>query len=390
VQRTQTRYINETSERVEQVTSYRPVVETRYHQQQVQVQRPVVETSYQTQAYTTLRPVTTYHNQVVDAGGYVPQQVVTPGTVGYGLQWVPRAYQTTGPLGIFAVNRGGLFWTPTVTPPTVQTQMAYRPNYVNQQIAQTQYVPETVQQQVPVQVQRMQTETVVQQVPVQVTTMQPVVETRRVPVTVQRPVTETVTEKVPVQEYKYIPEVKTRRVPIQSTRMTYETRKEPVEVQYYEPVTETRQVVVQRQVLKTVPYERTVMVPRQVVQRIAPTYYDPWGAAISMGHSSFLPIVSEATPAVVSEPAANEATEPKASLENIQSNRVDPSSDPASPSDSEQAESAPASDAEKPAADPAPAASDEGDLPQPALTGPDNTPTGFRISPFPYRDPNSI
>ena len=154
VQRPETKIVTETSERVQQVTTYRPVVETQVQQRQYQVQRPVVETSYKTQAYTTYRPVTTVQNQVVDAGGYVPQQVVVPGTAGYALTWVPRAYQTTGPLGILAVNRGGLFWTPTATPPTVQTQLAYKPNYVNQQVAQTQYVPQTVQEQVPVQTMR--------------------------------------------------------------------------------------------------------------------------------------------------------------------------------------------------------------------------------------------
>ena len=281
-QRTVTRMVTETSEREEQYTTYRPIVETQIQQRQYQVARPVTETVYQTQAYTAMRPVTTYQNQVVDAGGYVAQNVVVPGQVGYGLQWVPRAYQTTGPFGILAVNRGGLFWTPQATPPTVQTQVAYRPNYITQQIAQTQYVPETIQQQVPVQRTTMQTETITENVPVSVSKLQPVVETRRIPVTVQRPVTETVTEDVPVQSYRMVQETKTRRIPVVSTRMEYETRKQPVQVEYYEPETTTRQVVVTRQVQRMVPHTSTVMVARPVVQAVSPAYFDRFGAAISI------------------------------------------------------------------------------------------------------------
>jgi hypothetical protein len=121
-----------------------------------------------------------------------------------------------------------------------------------------------------------------------------------------------------------------------------------------------------------------------------------------MGHSSFLPVVEYASPAVVTDPAASDPVQPKSSLENVQSNRVDPTTDPASPSDTEQGEApqqgeaaqqgdaTPATPAADPAGEATPPASDAGDLPQPALSGPDNTPTGFRISPFPYRDPNSI
>lgn len=328
-QRTVTRMVTETSEREEQYTTYRPIVETRIQQRQYQVQRPVTETTYQTQAYTSLRPVTTYHNQVVDTGGYVAQNVVTPGQVGYGLQWVPRAYQTTGPFGVFAVNRGGLFWTPQVTPPTVQTQLAYRPNYVNQQVAQTQYVPETIQQQVPVQRTRLETETITENVPVNVSRMEPVVETRRIPVTVQRPVTETITEEVPVQKYRYVRETKTRRIPVVSTRMEYITRKEPVQIEYYEPETTTRQVVVTRQVQRMVPHESTVMVAKPVLQAVPPAYYDSFGAAISSGYSSMMPAIIEypsisSMPSVVesSKPVVEEVDadqEPKTKLESVKS-----------------------------------------------------------------------
>jgi len=177
----------------------------------------------QTQQYTAMRPVTTMENQTVDAGGYVPQQVVTPGTIQYGLAYQPSPGYTPGPLGLLAYRRrGSVAWVPQVTPPTVQTQMAYRPNYITQQVAKTAYVPQTVQQQVPVQVTRMQNEvvsqrvpiqvtrmeneTVTQKVPVQVQRMEAVTETRKIPYTVQRPVTETSTRKVPVKRYRWVTE----------------------------------------------------------------------------------------------------------------------------------------------------------------------------------------
>ena len=316
---TRTRYVTETAEREEKVTTYKPVVETSYReerrtvqrpvvetqmrQQQYQVQRPVVETQYQTEQYTTYRPVTTYKPQTIDAGGYVAQQVVTPGQVQYGLQWVPRAYAQPGPLGIFSINRGAAVMVPQVTPPTVQTQLAYRPNYVTQQVAQTSYVPQVQQVQRPVQVQRMETETVTQNVPVQVrrmetevitekvpvqnTRMVPTTTVRKVPYTVRRPVTETTTRRVPVTKTRWVTEERVRKVPVKTTRMVYETKTKPVEVQYYEQE-EVRQVV-KRPVTRRVcvPYTETVMVPRQVVQRMPLQYADPFSPAIISGYSSF-------------------------------------------------------------------------------------------------------
>jgi hypothetical protein len=343
---TQTRMITETSEREEQVTTFRPVVETQmteqqfmvqrpvvetqFVQQQHQVQRPVVETQFQTQQHVAMRPVTTIQNQTIDAGGFVNQQTVQPGQVNWGLQWVPRAVQTTGPLGIFSVNRGAAVWTPQVTPPTVQNQMVYRPNLVTQQVAQTSFVPEIQQQQVPVQVMRMQTETVTQQVPVQVTRMQsetvtqqvpvqttrmvPMVETRKVPVTVQRPVTETMTRRVPVQQQRWVAEEQVRRVPVTSTRVEYETRKEPIQVQFYEQERVVQKVrrPVTRQTY--VPYTETIMVPRQVVQRTPLTYFDPFAPAIISGHSSLGSSSSLATPSTLTP--ADPVTSGRPAIEN--------------------------------------------------------------------------
>ncbi|TWU65854.1 hypothetical protein [Crateriforma conspicua] len=324
---TRTRYVDETSEREESVTQYQPVTETKYYQkqytvqrpvtetqmreQQYTVQRPVTETIMQTQQYTSMRPVTTVQNQVVDAGGYVAQQVVTPGQLQYGVGWQRNAYAVPGPLGIFSLNRGAPVLVPQVTPPTVQTQMAYRPNYVNQQVARTTYVPEVQQVQTPVQVQRMQTEVVRQQIPVQVqrmesevvtenvpvqtTRMVPVQLTRKVPVTVRRPVTETLTRRVPVTSQRWVREEKVRKVPVQTTRMVYETKKEVVNVPYYEQEAVERKVMrpVTRQ--EYVPYTVMVDMPQTVVQRTPLSYIDPFSPAISQGYSSFSVPVSGST-----------------------------------------------------------------------------------------------
>lgn len=340
----ETTYVTETAEREERVTTFRqvnetqmfqqqflvqrPVVETQMVPQQQVVQRPVVETQFRTEQVTSMRPVTTVQNQTVDMGGFVNQQVVQPGQTTFGLTWVPRAVQTTGPFGIFSVNRGASVWTPITTPPTVQNQMVYRPNLVTQQVAQTSFVPEVQQQQVPVQVMRMQTETVTQQVPVQVTRMQsevvsqqvpvttsrmePVVEVRKIPYTVQRPVTETKTRRVPIQQQRWVSEEQVRRVPVTTTRIEYETRKEPVEIKYFEQerVVQKVQRPVTRQVY--VPYTETVMVPRQVVQRAPLNYYDPFSSAIVSGYSSLdgatvTPLSSE--PVTSQKPAVDSKAE---------------------------------------------------------------------------------
>ena len=323
----QTTYVNETAEREEKFTTFKPVVETQFYNQQYAVQRPVTETQFynqryavqrpvtqtmmQTQQVTSLRPVTTMQNQTVDAGGYVAQQTVVPGQVQLQRQFIPRTHATPGPFGLFARVRGTNVVTPTVTAPTVQTQFAYRPNYITQQVARTQMVPQTQSVQVPVQVQRIQTEFVDRQIPVQTTRMQtemvnrqvPVQTTRmvattqvrKVPYVVTKPVTQTLTRKVPVQKQRWVTEEKVRKVPVQQTRMVFETKKEPVQVSFYEQeaFVQTVRKPVTKQVY--VPYNETIMVPRQVVQRTPLSYYDPFSPAIRSGYSSFSPPISSSS-----------------------------------------------------------------------------------------------
>ncbi|MEM9643549.1 MAG: hypothetical protein AAF989_01035, partial [Planctomycetota bacterium] len=305
-----------------QYTVARPVIETQMREQQYTVQRPVVETQMRTQQYTSMRPVTTTQNQTVDAGGYVAQQTVMPGQLQYGVGWNRAAYAVPGPLGIFSINRGAPTLVPQVTPPTVQTQYAYRPNYITQQVQRTTYVPEVqqiqtpvqvqrmqtevVRQQVPVQVQRMQTEVMTENVPVQTTSMVPTTLVRKVPYTVQRPVTETLTRRVPVRTSRWVREEKVRKVPVRQTRMTYETKREVINVPYYE------QQAVQQKVLKPVtrqeyvPYTVMVNRPQQVVQRTPLSYIDPFSPVISQGYSSFSSSIPVETSSVYSSPIVSD------------------------------------------------------------------------------------
>ncbi|WP_146390165.1 hypothetical protein [Allorhodopirellula solitaria] len=348
---TQTRYVNETAEREEQVTTYRPVTETQMYQQQYTVQRPVtetqmvqrqytvqrpvVETQYQSETVTSFRPVTTTRQQTIDAGGFVPQTTVTPGAVQNTMAWNPRAYAVPGPLGIFARVKGAPVMAQTFTPPTTQTQMVYRPNYITQDIAQTSFVPqsrqvqrpvqvtrmqsEVVTQNVPVQVQRMQSEVVTQNVPVQKTRMVPETTTRKVPYTIRRPITETTTRKVPVEHKRWVAEQRIRKVPVQSTRMVYETKTEPITVKYYEQEEVRRKVMRPVTVAKYEPYTVQRMVPRRVVQRIPLSYVDPFSSAISSGYSSFSPVIESTTECVPFE--SSSVQEPS---DSVRSNRVSP------------------------------------------------------------------
>ena len=380
---TQTRYVQETAEREEKVTTFkpvtetqmyqqrytvqRPVTETQMYQQQYTVQRPVTETQMRTDTVTSYRPVTTMQTQTVNAGAFVPQTTVTPGSTGVTLGWNPNAYLTPGPLGIFYRRRGAAVAVPVTTPAQVQTQMVYRPNWVQQQVAQTSYVPETQQvqrpvtvtklqqevvtQNVPVQVQRMQSEVVTKNVPVQRTRMVPQTTVRKIPYTVQRPITETLTRKVPVQNRRWVAEQQVRKVPVQSTRMVYETRREPITVKYYEQEEVRRKVMRPVTVPKYEPYQVTRMVPKQVVQRLPLSYVDPFSPAIRSGYSSFSPII-ESTPAPTTSysypstdyPGSSSiVTQPEDS--SVRSNRISPDDDgvsvlePPAQSDSSQPQS---------------------------------------------------
>ncbi|MEL7265977.1 MAG: hypothetical protein AAFP69_14345, partial [Planctomycetota bacterium] len=272
----------------------RPVTETRYEEQRYTVNRPVTETRMQNQQYLSMRPVTQTENRVVDAGGYVAENFVTPGRVGYTTQYGPTPYYRRGPLGLLAYRQYGQQIQPVVTPPTVQTQLSYRPNYVNQPISRTVLVPEVQNRQVPISVTSMRPETVTQYIPrtfartesqvisrrisVPVTEMQESIEERRVPVTVQRPVTTTRTRRVPVTKKNWVSSVVTRVYPVNVTKTVYETASKMVPHTSYTTVRETskrvRPVTRYRYVPQTT-YEYTNDLNYQASLPVLPAY-DPF------------------------------------------------------------------------------------------------------------------
>src|SRR5262249_42885076 len=118
------------------------------------------------------QPVTTCTTRYVDQGCYADQVSVIPGTPTFPtLRWVP-ATQTCDPTtGLVQYRPGGLAWVSGQTPATQVVQKVWRPNVVAQQIPVTQYVPQQVAENVPVQVCKYVAEEQVRQVPVQVCKM---------------------------------------------------------------------------------------------------------------------------------------------------------------------------------------------------------------------------
>jgi hypothetical protein len=281
----------------------------------------------------TYQPVTTYQPAVVDQGGYVPQQTVTPGDTTYRLRWIPSGMKTNTMNTQTYYGLGGLGWVPYQSQPTVNTQWAYQPNFqqiavpqttmmpqvAQQQVAVpvtrmqnevvTQQVPvqvtrvqnEVVTQQVPVQVTRMQNEVVTQQVPVQVNRMEAVVEKRQVPYSVQRPVTRVVTRKVPVTKTEWVEQKMVRPYTVQKTSVKYEKVVREVPVQVYTTERVVNKVKVSKQTPRWVAQKEVRQVLRPVVTATPMSWYDPYNAALSAG---YMPLSTEVQAA---KPAAKDA-----------------------------------------------------------------------------------
>ena len=189
------RQVAETSEREERYTVQRPVYETQEREERYVVQRPVTETAEREEAFTVMEPVTTVTTNYVDQGGFVDQQVVTPGPTRTRLRWLQGGCAVDPATGASAYQRGGLTWVPEQGPARVDTFRVWQPNVVAQQVPQTSYVQKVMTRKVPVQVCRMVNEEVVRRVPVQVCRMVQEEQVRRVPVTTYRQVVERVQTK---------------------------------------------------------------------------------------------------------------------------------------------------------------------------------------------------
>lgn len=264
----ETTYITETESREERVIVNRPVVETQMVQQQQVVRRPVQETVYQQQNYTTYQPVTTYRTQLVDQGGFVDSLNYQAGTTRNRLSWVPRGYAADQMSGQQFYHRGGFYWTPQTTPGTYTVNRAYVPNVVQQQVPVTSYMPQVVTQQVPYNVTRYQDEVVTQQVPVQVQKVEQVEEVRQVPVTVQRPVTKRIERQVEVQTVEWEKQEVVRQIPVTVQRVVTEEVEQEYPVQVLKMVTETKAVSVPVVTRKVVPVEMVKRTPRVITERI--------------------------------------------------------------------------------------------------------------------------
>ncbi len=306
----ETTYVTETAEREEAYTSYQPVTETQYQTQQYVVQRPVTETQLQTQQYTTYQPVTTMQTAVVDQGQYVAQQFYQPGDVRYGLRYQPGGL-TFDPTGMGAYRRGGFGWVPYSAPGQTYAQLQYQPNPVQVAIPQTSYMPQVVQQQVPVQVTRMESQVVQQQVPYSVTKLQAVEQRRRVPVTVQKPVTRTIDNKVAVDKVEWVEQEMVVPETVQRTTYKLETKEKEVTVQFYETEEVRTKVRVARKIPEYQEYEVKVLVPRTVQLPTALNYVDPYGIRIGEARSNWMPIISGeiVTPVVGSSSSPNSVPE---------------------------------------------------------------------------------
>lgn len=250
----------------------KPVVETQYREEQVVVRKPVTSTVMQTENVTTLKPVTVNETQLVPGLSVGNELALETGR--NRLRWLRPGTYVDPNTGLAQYRRRGLHWVP-------DQQLAIRPTVeptlVQQNVARTTYVPETIQTQKPVQVTRYVDQYETRKVPVQVSRTDRSIEVTRTPVTVQKPVTRIRTEKVPVEEVKYREEILTRRVPVTETKYQRVEQVEPYEVEVCKWVAETKQINVPQTVTRRVDYTMDQVVPIQTLKRVP---IDAWGNPI--------------------------------------------------------------------------------------------------------------
>jgi hypothetical protein len=193
----------ETTEREEKVIVRKPVVETSQREEKVIVRKPVIETAEHEETRIVYKPVyeTAEQEQRVIVNRPVYESAVQ---TNYITQYTP--YVTYMP-----VRNGWFRWS---------------------EVATTNYAPQVVAQQTPVQTVRYVPQEEVRKVPV--TTMKYVEEqqTYKVPVTTEKWVEEEQTRTVPVTTIRYEEQEQVRKVPITTVRTEYEQRTELVPAGY--------------------------------------------------------------------------------------------------------------------------------------------------------------
>ena len=213
----------------------RPVYETAEREESYTVLKPVYETAYRTECRTVYQPVTTCQTQYVDQGCFVDQVVLKPSWPATRLTWQSASCAVDPLTGQTVYQRPGLYWTQTPGG-RYEVQKVWHPNVVAQQVQQTSYVPQTVTQQVPMQVCKYMPEQVVR--------------------------------KVPVQVCRMVTEQQVRKIPVTTCKMVYEERVEPVPYQVCRMVAQQQTISVPRTVEKRIPVTYTYNVPRVVCYRV--------------------------------------------------------------------------------------------------------------------------
>jgi len=262
------RTVSETSEREERYIVQRPVMHTEERENRYMVQRPVNETIERDEQYTVMTPVTTYRPVVVDQGGFVDQQIVTPGRATTRMKILPDACVTDPATGQQVFQRGGLNWVREQCPDTVTVNRVWKPNLVTQQVPQVSMVPQVAVRKVPMTVCKMVPEEVVQKYNVQVCQMVPEEQVRKIPVVTYRQITERVPREISVQVCKMVPEEVVQRIPVRTMKTVVEERVEQVPVRVCKQVAELQTIRVPRTIETRTPVTYTYRIPRTIVSRV--------------------------------------------------------------------------------------------------------------------------
>ena len=294
----------ETAVHEEAYTVQRPVVETAEREETFTVMKPVYETAYRTECHTVLQPVTTCRTQYVDHGCFSQQVVLKPALPVTRLTWQSGACTVDPVTGRTVYQHPGLYWTQTPRG-QYEVQQVWHPNVVAQQVSETTMVPQTVSQQVPMQVCKYVPEQMVRKVPVQVCRMVTEQQVRHVPVTTCKIVYEQRVEQVPYQVCRMVAEPQTIRVPHcveKQIPVTY-TCNVPRLVCYRVPLDACGEPLVEAPVVPVAPWCRwqPVMGPPPGVLQTVP--------APSAPPTNFQPAPVTTSPSAVPQPQPTPAAE---------------------------------------------------------------------------------
>jgi hypothetical protein len=284
------RPVTETAVHEEVYTVQRPVYETAEREETYTVMHPVYETAYRTEYHTVMQPVVTCQTQYVDRGCFAEQTVLKPGWPATRLTWQSGGCTVDPATGQTVYQRAGLYWTQTPRG-TYEVQRVWHPNVVAQQVQQTSYVPQTVAQQVPMQVCKY--------------------------------VPEQVVRKVPYQVCRIVAEQQVRRVPVTTCRMVYEERVEQVPYQVCRMVAEQQTIRVPHVVEKRIPVTYTYSVPRVVCYRVP---LDACGNPISESAQTAAPSLGQPqqpTPAAPPKKPSGADVKPALKLDTTQPAPID-------------------------------------------------------------------